>query len=380
MKILYVTQFFSPVHGGSAEAPYRLARELALRGHDLTVYTSDYKLDNRYISSLDNVKVAPFRSCLNLAKFNVTPGIIGQARKEVREFDIIHMHNYRTFQNLVVRHYARRHRVPYVLQAHGSLLTLFQRAALKKAFDRLWGHSLLQDASVLLAIGEKESKEYQILGVSPHRTLVVNNGIYLKDFSSLPERGAFRQKHGLRPAERFILYLGRIEKPKGLDLLLKAFSQLPREFAEVRLAIVGPDEGYAPSLKVTSTELGLGERVLFTGPLYGRDKLEAYVDADVFVLPSYHEVFGISALEAAACNIPVIVTDRCGIAGVIQDYPRGYVVTATPEELQRRILYILSGQTKTGTDNVKWDKVLRDHDWLQIARQMETVYTSCLNR
>ena len=106
MKILQVVQFFSPVHGGSAEVPYQLSKELEKRGHKITVYASDYKSSQEYINSIPEVEVCLFRSWLNYAKFHVTPGIIKRAKKEIKHFDIIHMHNYRTFHNMVVYYYA----------------------------------------------------------------------------------------------------------------------------------------------------------------------------------------------------------------------------------------------------------------------------------
>ena len=112
MKILQVTNLFSPVHGGSAEVPYHLSRELVKRGHEVTVYTSDSKLSRDYINSIPEVRVHSFKTWLGLAKFYMTPGIIRNTREEIKHLDIIHMHNYRTFQNIVVHHYAKKYGIP----------------------------------------------------------------------------------------------------------------------------------------------------------------------------------------------------------------------------------------------------------------------------
>ena len=104
MKILQITPFFSPVHGGSAEAPHHLSRELAKRGHEVAIYPSDYRISEEWVSSAQElqVKVFPFRTWLNCVKFQVTPGILKKMKDEIKHFDVIHAHNYRTFQNIVV--------------------------------------------------------------------------------------------------------------------------------------------------------------------------------------------------------------------------------------------------------------------------------------
>ena len=85
------------------------------------------------------------------------------------------------------------------------------------------------------------------------------------------------------------------------------------------LVLAGPDQGdgYRQRLESSADRLGLGGQVLFTGPLYDDAKWSAYLDADVFVLPSQNENFGNTAAEAVACGTPVVVTDRCGVAPLV---------------------------------------------------------------
>jgi len=201
----------------------------------------------------------------------------------------------------------------------------------------------------------------------------VPNGIDLFEFDNLPKRGEFRRKYGLGSDQKIILYLGRIHKIKGLDLLAKAFAQVLNDF-DVKLVITGPDDGYLPTLIRLIKELEIEEKVLFTGPLYGEDKLEAYVDADVYVLPSFYEIFGITVLEALACGTPVIVTDRCGLADVINGQA-GLVVPYDKEQLQHALLNML-GNVKMRQQFGEKGKLLvcEKFDWEKIAEQVESVY------
>lgn len=378
MKILQVTQFFSPVHGGSAEVPYYLSKELAKRGHEVAVYTSDFKLSQDYINSIPEVRVHYFKTWSSWANFYVTPGMMKETKGRIRHFDIIHMHNYRSFQNMVVAHYAREYGIPYVLQAHGSATTFFQKGWLKRTFDAIWGYRILKDASKVIAVTSTEVEQYKSLGISEDKIEIVRSGIDLSQFDDLPERGKFRKKYGLNDSQKIILYLGRIHKTKGLDLLVKAFTELSKHLNEAKLVIVGPDDGYLPSLEKLIGELEISDKVLFTGPLYEREKLRAYVDADVYVLPSFYEIYGITVLEAMACGTPVIVTDRCGIADVIGGQA-GLVVPHDKEQLQHALLHMLSDD-KIRRQSGESGKLLvgERFGWAIIAQEAERVYQKSL--
>ena len=126
-------------------------------------------------------------------------------------------------------------------------------------------------------------------------------------------------------------------------------------------------------------ELKISDKVLFTGPLYGEKKLEAYVDADVYVLPSVYETFPVSVLEACACGTPVIVTDRCGIADVI-DGQVGLVVTYDKNQLQDALQRVLSDdQMRQRFGNGGKSLVREKSNWSKITELMESVYLSCLS-
>jgi glycosyltransferase involved in cell wall biosynthesis len=373
-----VVDLFSPLHGGSAVVPYQLSKQLSKNGHEVTIYASKTGLTQTYINLLPEVRVHTFNIWLSLANFQVTPGLIGKAKEEVRHFDIIHMHNYRTFQNMVVHHYARKYGVPYVLQAHGSLTTFFQKGWLKRRFDVLGGYRILEDAAKVIAVTREEVGQYKSMGVSEDKIEIVPHGVDLSEFDDLPRKGEFRRKYGLND-DKVILYLGRIDKIKGLDLLVKSFADLSKTAVGIRLVIVGPDSGYLSDLKRLVSDLRIGDTVVFTGPLFGPDKLKAYVDADVYVLPSSYEIFGITVLEACACGTPVVITDRCGIAEAIKGQA-GLVVPYDKDQLRDALLHMLSDE-RMRLDFGRRGRLLvqERYNWARIAGQIEGIYRSLLS-
>jgi glycosyltransferase involved in cell wall biosynthesis len=377
MKILQLTQFFAPVHGGSAQVPYHLSRELARRGHEVSIYTSDYKISKDWVRETQKlgIEVYSFGMWLNIANLQITPGLLAHASKQVAGFDVIHMHNYRTFQNVIMHRYACKHKVPYILQAHGSLPRIVSKKGLKFAYDALWGYMLLGNASKVIAVTTTEAEQYKGMGVAEDRIEIVPDGIYLSEFENVPERGRFRRKHGLNSSQRLIIYLGRIHVVKGLDRLIRAFAELAGSLDDVMLVLAGPDDGYVRALRTLTRELGIEQKVLFTGPLYGADKLEAYVDADVYVLPSSYEIFGIAVLEALACATPVVISERCGIAQAI-DGQAGLTFNYDDKgQLKQVLLRMLSDETMRQRFGNRGKQLVRERfSWESITARFERIY------
>ena len=389
MKILQVVPYFfvdwaGGREGNPVETVYGLSKALTKRGHQITIYTTDALSKGRRLKyrtetlNMHGIRVCEFKSLGGKLgqryPIHISPAMIPMMAKQTAIFDIIHLHEYRTFQNIVAHHYAQKYGVPYVLQAHGSLTTFFQKGWLKRTFDTVWGYRILKDASRVIAVTKTEAEQYKSMGIRGDKIEIIPHGIDLSEFDNLPKKGEFRRKYSLGDDQRIILYLGRIHKIKGLDLLARTFADLSKPLDDIKLVIVGYDYGYLPALEKLVAELEINEKVLFTGPLYGQEKLEAYVDADVYVLPSFYEIFSITVLEACACGTPVIVTDRCGLADVINGQA-GLVVPCDKEQLQYALLHLLGDDKLRRQFGEKGKSLVREKfNWEKIAEQVERVY------
>jgi len=216
MRILHVIPYFPPAYafGGPVVAAYQICRELARRGHGVTVWTTDVKdrssrLEGAQYEVMDGVEVYRFRvKPLELArrmKLFVTPSLVGYAKRHVGEFDVIHLHEYYTFQNVVVSHYARKRGVPYVLQPHGSLAVVGHWRRAKALYNLLFGYRLLRGACKVLALTRAEATQAKRMGVPESRIAVVPLGIDLTEYSQLPERGTFRKRFGIPDDKKIAL-------------------------------------------------------------------------------------------------------------------------------------------------------------------------------
>jgi glycosyltransferase involved in cell wall biosynthesis len=388
MKILQIVCYFYPAwaYGGPPRNVFGLCQELVKRGHEVTVYTTDaFDAKSRMKikqETVDGIEIRRFSNVSNYMAWNhrifLTLGMIGAVRDNIKKYDIVHLNDYRTLQNLLAHHYARQKNVPYVVQARGSLVNVIAKQRLKILYDAIGGKKMLRDATRLIALAPVEIDYYKNLGADVKKIDIVPNGIDLAQFEDLPKRGSFRQKHRLNDKDLVVLFLGRLHKRKGVDRLISAFAAVSKDFPNARLVIAGPDDGHLPVLQKLTKELKLEDRVSFAGPLFGEEKIAAYTDADVFALTSSVEVFGVTILEAMSCGTPVIVADDCGLADVVRD--KAGLVTANEPDSIKQALYTLLGDAKMRQRFGQNGRALiwQNYSWSNIARQMEQVYQKCL--
>jgi glycosyltransferase involved in cell wall biosynthesis len=293
-----------------------------------------------------------------------------------------------------VHHYAIKKSIPYILQAHGSLprivrehnlkTALFNKNYPKKMFDILFGHSIIKDASKIIATSRVESDQFTDVFPDFPLDKVVHlpNYVDLESYEDLPARGQFRRKHNIDENAKIALFLSRIHERKGADLLVATFSKVKQTVDfPVRLVIAGPDEGYLQNLKSLAKRLRVENEVLFPGPLYGREKLEAYVDADVFVLPSKdrYESFGNVVLEALACGTPVIVTNNCGVSEWIGSNV-GFIIGYDEIQLCEALKAILQNEQLAKRFGENGKKLIkREFDWGKGILRLEKLYATVVS-
>lgn len=405
MKILQVSLRFppAPAYGGVPRTTYLVSKELVRRGHEVTVFTTDaYDAKSRFAFQhspmlMDGIKVCHFRSMSNYLAYKnlpVAPTMARALNKHIQSFDLVHLNEYFHFQALLVHHYATKKNIPYILQAHGSLprsvqrqnskTVLFNKSQPKKIFDTLFGHSIVKDASRIIATSSVESDQFtQVFPDFPLDKVVHSpNYVDLESYEDLPATGQFRKKYNIEENAKMVLFLSRIHERKGADLLVAAFSRLKRTVDfPVKLVVAGPDEGYSRTLRSLAKELEVENDVVFPGLLHEREKLGAYVDADVFVLPSKdrYESFGNVVLEALACGTPVIVTNNCGVSEWISP-DVGYVIEYDQDELCAALLAVLQDDRHSKTLGNNGKKLIKKElDWEKGILRLEKLYETVIS-
>jgi glycosyltransferase involved in cell wall biosynthesis len=391
MNILQITKYYYPAmtFGGPVRCTYNLSSYLAKRGHNVTVYATDALYINNSTrigikqQIIGNVKVFYFPTLTRSYGFFVTPQMFAALQKNLGNFDIVHLHEYRTFQNLSY-FFLNASKIPSVITLHGQLFTAYvgdhvDSIALRTAFDSLLGRRMLNRSKRVLALTESEAKKCIKLGVHSNKVIVVPNGVDPDDFSNLLPKGEFKKQFHI-VNEKMILYVGRINRRKGIDVLIKACSKLFNHKRDTTLVIAGADDGFLTEARLMVKCLGLESSVIFTGGLTRKQILAAYNDASIVVYAGIQEGFPLVPLEAGIMGKPIIVSDDPANDFFKKGRFAISVKYGNANELCDAIDYVLSNSEiarELGANGK--DFVLNNCSWNIVGQQVESIYNSVLS-
>jgi glycosyltransferase involved in cell wall biosynthesis len=387
VRIAFAIPYFYPAweFGGPPRSAYELAQGLVGAGHEVKVFTTDAGGERRI--SPDDVTEAG-RSCLETRYYrNVSnymafrhrlflpPTMALNLKRELRGVDVLHIHELRSMTSVIAQHAARNLSVPYVVSPHGGLLHL-GKSALKRGFDALWGRRIVRDATALTVVSDLEARQALGWGVPDDRIRRLPNPIRAEDYSHLPEAGSFRKQWGLDD-RNVILFLGRLNRIKGVDLLIQACGRLDLDHS---LVIAGGDDGQEPTLRELASKQ-LGDAVTFTGFLNHREKLSAMADADVCVLPSRSEIFGMVALESLMCGTPVVLSSACGLASELRHSSGVFEFeNGNQDDLIEKLTSAITSEAGRSGLAMTREQVMGRFSLVAVVADAESVYEKCLSR
>jgi glycosyltransferase involved in cell wall biosynthesis len=326
MRIVFVIPYFYDAwaYGGQPRSAYEMAKSLVERGHAVEVLTTDsggphrlsvggdgetrvvHGITIRHYRNLSNALAYRYRVFLPLKLFK-------EVAQRIRAADVVHIHELRSLLSVAAAFASVRQSIPFVLSPHGGLRHL-GRGRLKTIFDNLWGHRILKAAAGVLAISPIEEQDALAMRVPAEKIFRVPNSVDGLSADSVARDNDFRQRRGLGTG-RLVVFLGRLHRVKGADLLLEAFARVchDEEGGGVHLVLAGPDDGEGARLHEIVGRLNLHDRVTFTGYLDQKEKFEALSNSHLVVVPSRSEVFAITAVEALICSRPVLLSSACGL-------------------------------------------------------------------
>ncbi|PWR72758.1 glycosyltransferase [Methanospirillum lacunae] len=380
MNILQVIPYFNPKRGGDVKVCYEISKYLKYYGHNVTIITTDLEYNVEFVNLVQRIgiKVISFPIFLNITLFLYTPSIKKWLYDNINTFDLIHLHNYRTYQNVIVSSYAKKYKVPYLIQAHGDL-PYYTKKMLKLIFDVKWGRNILKNANMSIALTNDEFNYYIKEGVASSKIIIVPNGLELKDYEKLPVKGTFRKKFKLVNEDKVILYVGRIHHSKGLDFLIRSFSILGKKDSTFKLVLIGPDYGYQKKLVNLINELNISNSVKIIGYLSNLEKIQAFIDSDVFVTPRFYG-FPVTFLEACICNIPIVTTNFFDQLEWINNFV-GYSVDYDEKKFALAISSLIADENKRIEfgHNGK-NLILNKFNWKTIVQDLSIKYEQMITR
>jgi len=383
MHVIQVAPRFPPAIGGVEEHVYWISKELCRRGHRVTVVTSD-EADGKQIPSrienVDGVQVCRFPLFMPsvFREFWFIPkisSVLGKARP-----DIVHSHGYRCLSSIQAVYLAHLKGIPSVLTPHGIYpARSFINGLTKTAFDKSAGRLLLDFSDKIVALSKHNRQLLSLMGAAGEKIVTVPNGVNVEDYVN-PQRSNKILKQ-LNTDGPILLYVGRIDWNKQVDKIVEAMPTILKEFPSSKLVVVGPD--YANCVKglhEISEKLKVEHSLVITHDVPRQTLLEYYSVANVFILPSSYEGFGLSMLEAMCSRIPVIVSPSGGPGDILKDRTDAlFLKEVSSAEISRQVHTVLTDhQLKETIVNNAFELVKTKYTWKNVVNQLETTYEQAI--
>ena len=333
LRVLQVTGTLNPKYGGPTVAVNQLTQSLQEMGHSVDVVTLDRPGEPWLANTHDHIFALK-----GIGKYRYSRRLRAWLLENGPDYDAMIVHGIWQYQSVATRLACNKLHVPYFLFIHGALNPWFKshypaKHLKKLLYWRLFEYRALRDAEAVVFTCEEERRQGRE-SFTPYKATEVIVAIGLSDVSGDPaiQREAFLSDHPNLRGKRVVLFLGRLHPVKGCDLLIRAFAAASRQDEDLRLVIAGPDEnGTKSSLTALSESLGVQAKITWTGMLSGQTKWGAFRSADVFALMSHSESFGMAIVEALACGVPVLITDKVNIWHEIDNCGAGLVGPDTQE-------------------------------------------------
>ena len=385
MRILQIVPSISLVYGGPSQMVLGLSAALARAGVEVTVITTDSNGDTGQAPldvpldcpvEQDGYQVRYFR-CSPFRRYKFSVDLLGWLYKHAKEFDLAHIHALFSPVSSCAATVARSRNLPYILRPLGTLdpADLQKKKQLKQLYAALLEKPNIAGAAAIHFTSLQEAKVSERFGVYT-KDLVIPLGVQLPSTNTqLPITNS--------PFPT-LLYMSRIDPKKGLNLLLPALENLLAEGFKFHFVLAGgnpQDPDYEGKIKAQVQASPLAEYTTIAGFVTGDRKLSLLKQADLFVLPSYYENFGIAVAEAMASGTPVVISDGVYIWQDVQRAEAGWVAALTVESLSEALKLALESEEERKRRGERAKEYARSHySWDAIAQQTIAAYQDILSQ
>lgn len=387
MKILHVIPSVSLALGGPTHVVLNFVKHLRSRGIDAEIATTNdngSELLDVPLNQLVDYEGVPVwflpRFSPPLKEYIFSADLARWLWQNIKHYDLVHTHYLFSFASTAAAAIARKQKVPYVVSTIGQLTpwALAQSKLKKQVYTLLIERRNLTRAAAIHCTSSGEATDVRNFGINTP-SFILPLGV--KPVSALPlAKEKIRQKYAISPEIPIVLFLSRLHYKKRPDLLIQALGKITAEKHQFHLILAGSGEAeYISYLEDLAASLGIASCTSFAGFVAGEDKQILLQGADLFVLPSFSENFGVAIAEAMAASLPVIVTPGVQIAPEIAAFEAGLVVENSLEAVKEAIATLLTSPQLRQQMGVNGKLLVAErYAWETISNHLTTVYTSIL--
>jgi len=375
---------YPPAMGGVETHVLEISRRFRARGHEVRVITTD--LDTEFpfarLGPVDDPPWVTRRRAYDPFPFHyvVSPGMLRDLRTDA---DVIHAHSYGYFHTNLAPFIAGLRDIPLVVTPHyhppWTMIGGPGRMQARRGFDRVVAPFLLSRASAIVNVSHAERDQMEGIVPTGVCQVVIPNGIDMTAFTPPPTGEAFRERYGIDGS--VLLYTGRLAQNKRLEHVIEVLPDIVAEHPDLTLVAVGQDNGMKGEWARLAKRLGVRDHVRFIDYVPYEILVDAYGAADVYVLPSDYEAFGIVLVEAMAARRPVVASRFGGVTDVVNDGVTGYLYEyGDLDALRGRILELLADDgLRARMGDAGRRRVEALFTWNHVVDRLFDLYTTLLH-
>ncbi|MBW4550084.1 MAG: glycosyltransferase [Aphanocapsa sp. GSE-SYN-MK-11-07L] len=386
MKVLLVIPAIGSVYGGPSKSVLELAQALGRFGINVDIITTtangstslDVPTQTWIVEKYYRIQYFAY---WDFKDYKFSWSLTRWLLLHVTDYDLVHTNAIFSYPVLPAHWACWLREVPYIMTPHGMLepWALAYKSGKKGLYFSWFEKPALQRASAIQMLASSEAKRIEPLRLKAPLVLIPN-GVHPHDFEKLPNAELFYHNYPYIRDKTLIIFLGRIDPKKGIDLLSVVFAKVHQRFPQTHLVIAGPDNtGFSKTATKYFLDAGCLDAVTFTGMLTGSLKYAALAAASIYVAPSYSEGFSISVLEGMATKLPCVITTGCNFpeAAAAQ---AALVVDIDVDKIAEALIWCLENPEQAKVMGDRAQKLILEHyTWEQIANKLKDVYTRITN-
>lgn len=353
MRILHIIPSYYPAFrfGGPIHSVHLLNKTVVKKGIQVDILTTNAGLnekqkvqilrqaqdDKERWNDVDGVRVK-YVSFVGYEHFNFSLSFVRELKKIIRDYDLVHITAIWNFPVLVGAYFCNKHSIPHIISPRGAVnfeAIIDRKKNIKNFYYKFFLKKVFRNA-VFHFTSSLDYMRFIEYNKEDIKHIIIPNGFEV----GLYDKNKIQGKKIIEG--KYILYLGRINRLKGLELLIRAFNKIHKKYSNVSLIFAGPDnDQYKSTLFKIIKELSLENRAIFLGLLNFDEKLNAIYNCEFLVLPSYSENFGNVVIEALLCKKTVIIGKNVGVRDEISDNNAGLIVDYNENELASAMEHLL---------------------------------------